>query len=57
MSHDGQWAIAVPEWTDRGALAIELVRPAEQVSETEILGEGADAAPRIVALLQELGLA
>lgn len=38
---------------------LEMVRlnvPQEQASEVEILGEGAEAAPQIVALLDEMGL-
>ncbi len=40
-----------------GQAMVRFSRPAEQVTETEILGEGAAAAPRVVALLAELGLA
>ncbi len=36
---------------------VRLVRPPEQVSDTQILGEGAAAAPAIVELLRELSLA
>ncbi len=40
-----------------GQRMVRFVNPPEQVSETEILGNGADAAPRVVSLLAELGLA
>ena len=36
---------------------LRLSVPAGQGKEAEILGEGAAAAPRVVALLQELGVA
>ena len=39
-----------------GQTKIRLSRPEEKVSETVILGEGADAAPKVVELLKELGL-
>jgi electron transfer flavoprotein beta subunit len=39
-----------------GQLKIRLNRPEEKVSETIILGHGADAAPAVVELLKELGL-
>lgn len=39
-----------------GQTKVRLERPEEKVTETVILGEGADAAPAVVALLQELGL-
>ena len=39
-----------------GQSKLRLVRPEEKVSETVILGEGADAAPKVVELLKELGL-
>ncbi len=40
-----------------GQQLVKLFRPAEQVSETVILGEGADAATAVVDLLQEIGVA
>ena len=40
-----------------GQSKVRLVRPEEKVSTTEILGEGPDAAPRVAALLRELGVA
>jgi electron transfer flavoprotein beta subunit len=40
-----------------GQAMVKLVRPPEQVTETEILGHGADAAPGIADLLRELRLA
>jgi electron transfer flavoprotein beta subunit len=39
-----------------GQTKIRLNRPEEKVAETIILGEGADAAPKVVELLKELGL-
>ena len=39
-----------------GQTKVRLNRPEEQVSETKILGRGADAAPAVVELLKELGL-
>ena len=36
---------------------VRLISPPEQVSETQILGEGAGAASAVVGLLKELGLA
>ena len=39
-----------------GQSMVRLVRPEEQVSETVILGEGPEAAPKVVELLKELGL-
>ena len=39
-----------------GQSKVQLVRPEEQVSETVILGEGPDAAPKVIELLKELGV-
>jgi len=39
-----------------GQTKIRLNRPVETVSETVILGHGAEAAPKVIELLQELGL-
>lgn len=39
-----------------GQMKVRLVRPEEKVSETVILGNGPDAAPKIIELLKELGL-
>jgi electron transfer flavoprotein beta subunit len=39
-----------------GQTKIRLNRPEEQVSETVILGHGPDAAPKVIELLEELGL-
>ena len=36
---------------------LQLIVPEGQGKEAEILGEGAAAAPRVVELLQELGVA
>ncbi len=35
---------------------IHLLKPTEEVTETVILGQGAEAAPRVVQLLEEVGL-
>ena len=39
-----------------GQTRIRLHRPEEKVSETVILGNGPEAAPAVVDLLQELGV-
>jgi len=39
-----------------GQTKVRLNRPEEKVSETVVLGEGADAAPKVIELLKELGL-
>jgi len=39
-----------------GQTKIRLTRPEEQVSETVILGHGPEAAPRVIELLEEMGL-
>ncbi len=39
-----------------GQAMVRFSRPAEQITETEILGHGAAAAPRVAALLKELGI-
>ena len=39
-----------------GQEMIHLLKPAEEVSETIILGHGAEAAPKVVRLLEEVGL-
>jgi electron transfer flavoprotein beta subunit len=39
-----------------GQTMVRLNRPEEKVSDTVILGNGAEAAPRVVELLKELGL-
>ena len=45
-----------PPQGDDGLKKIRLKKPAEQVSEVEILGEGPEAVPEIVGLLKELRL-
>jgi electron transfer flavoprotein beta subunit len=45
-----------PERRTSALETIRLVVPPEQESHVEILGGGADAAPRVVAVLRELGL-
>lgn len=45
-----------PTFDAGGLEMVRLKVPQEQVSEVEILGEGAEAAPKIVALLDEMGL-
>ncbi len=39
-----------------GQAMVRFSRPAEQITETEVLGHGAAAAPRVVALLEQLGI-
>ena len=46
-----------PEWHEGGLGKRRLVVPAEQGSHVELLGEGAAAAPRVVEVLRELGVA
>jgi electron transfer flavoprotein beta subunit len=45
-----------PAWPGNGLSKIRLELPAEQEKHAEILGQGAEAAPRIAAVLDELGL-
>ena len=45
-----------PHWHDGGLEKIRLRLPQEQEHAVEILGKGADAAPRVVELFQKLGL-
>ena len=44
------------EVTSEGMTMMQLRRPPEQLTETDVLGHGADAAPKVVELLKELGL-
>jgi electron transfer flavoprotein beta subunit len=46
-----------PARRDNGLSKVRLKLPEEEQREAEILGHGADAAPRIVEILHELGLA
>jgi electron transfer flavoprotein beta subunit len=39
-----------------GMAKVRLVRPAEQITETVVLGHGPEAAPRVVEMLKELGV-
>ena len=39
-----------------GQEMVHLLKPVEEVSETIILGHGADAAPQVVRLLEKAGL-
>ena len=48
--------VATSDAAPGGQTMVRLVRPEEKVSETVMLGEGAAAAPAVVALLKELGL-
>ena len=44
---------------ERGAQGVEKVRlvvPADEGSQTEVLGRGAEAAPAVVALLERIGV-
>ena len=45
-----------PQWHDGGLEKIRLRLPQEQEHAVEILGQGPDAAPRVVELFQRLGL-
>ena len=45
-----------PQWHDGGLEKIRLRLPQEQEHAVEILGKGAEAAPRVVELFQKLGL-
>ena len=46
-----------PAWREGGLRKRRLVVPEEQGSRVEVLGEGAAAAPRVVEVLKELGIA
>ena len=48
--------VATSDAAPGGQTKVRLNRPEETVSETVILGHGPEAAPAVVALLQELGL-
>ena len=45
-----------PEWRPAGPEKIKLRVPEERAAATEILGTGPEAAPKVVELLQRLGL-
>ncbi len=45
-----------PERAPGGLTTVGLRHPEQQVSETAILGHGADAAPKVVDLFEEVGL-
>ena len=45
-----------PEWRPAGPEKIKLRVPVERAAATEILGSGPEAAPKVVELLQRLGL-
>ncbi len=45
-----------PEWKNGGLEKIKLTLPPVQGSKVEILGKGKDAAPKVVEVLQKLGL-
>ncbi len=42
--------------TPGGQKIVHLLKPAEEITETVILGHGAEAAPQVVRLLEEVGL-
>lgn len=44
------------EFSAGGQEMVHLVKPEEEVTETQILGHGAEAAPAVVRLLEEVGL-
>jgi electron transfer flavoprotein beta subunit len=46
-----------PAWREGGLCKQRLVVPEEQGSRVELLGDGPAAAPRVVAVLKELGVA
>jgi electron transfer flavoprotein beta subunit len=46
-----------PEWTAEGLAKVRLFVPQEDAEPVEILGEGAAAAPRVVEVLKEIGVA
>ena len=46
-----------PQWSPGGLEKSRLAVPVEEQTPVEILGEGAAAAPRVVAVLKELGVA
>ena len=46
----------VPEWRSGGLEKVRLKLPSERESEVEVLGTGAEAAPRVVEILKALGL-
>lgn len=45
-----------PQWQDPGLAKVRLKLPSEKEHQVEILGKGADAAPKAVELLQKLGV-
>lgn len=45
-----------PTWPGNGLSKVRLRLPLEQEKRTEMLGSGADAAPRVAQVLEELGL-
>lgn len=49
-------AVSQPTWQDGGLQKIKLLTPPEEVHQVEILGQGPEAAPKVVDLLAELGL-
>lgn len=46
-----------PVWNDGGMKKIRLLLPPEEANQVELLGKGTDAAPRVVEVLRQLGLA
>lgn len=49
-------AVQQPAWFDGGLETVKLKTPPEKAEQVQILGHGADAAPRVVDLVQQLGL-
>jgi electron transfer flavoprotein beta subunit len=45
-----------PEWPGNGLSKVRLVLPPEQEKQAEMLGSGAEAAPKVVKVLEELGV-
>ncbi len=55
-SRRAQIAEVTVDFSPGGQEMVHLLKPVEEVTETIILGHGADAAPRVVRLLEEVGL-
>ncbi len=49
-------ATSQPAWQDGGLQKTKLLNPPEEAHQVEILGKGPEAAPKVVDLLEKLGL-
>lgn len=49
-------ANSTPQWENGGMQKIRLALPPEETHHAQLLGKGADAAPRVIEILRELGL-